>query len=243
MIKILHYRVRMKKTVIAILQNHQPEFHRVVPFHPGKDQLLLMDFTKNNEDLSEELVNDTQRFANYINQKLRSANAKFGIGGYSEYRELYNRSKVFDSAPGEEPRRLHLGIDIWGKHYTAVMSPLDGVVHSFAFNNRFGDYGATLVLSHNIEEISFHTLYGHLSLNSIKNFREGENVRKGDVIGEFGIPMENGQWPPHLHFQVIIDMEDWTGDYPGVCRFSEKEKFLNNCPDPDLVLQMMKYAL
>ena len=58
-----------------------------------------------------------------------------------------------------------------------------------------------------LKEISFHTLYGHLSLNSIKNFQEGENVRKGDVIGEFGIPMENGQWPPHLHFQVIIDME------------------------------------
>ena len=252
----------MKKTVRAILQNHQSEFHQVVPFHAEKDRLLLMDLTKNNEELSEELVNDTQRFANYINQELRSANAKFGIGGYSEYRELYNRSRVFDSVSpsggegkGEaEPRRLHLGIDIWGKHYTAVMSPWDGVVHSFAFNNHFGDYGATLVLSHNIEEVSFHTLYGHLSLNSIKNLREGGNVRKGDVIGEFGIPMENGQWPPHLHFQIIIDMEVPTlpagrqvaigrrGDYPGVCRFSEKENFLNNCPDPDLILQMMKYA-
>jgi murein DD-endopeptidase MepM/ murein hydrolase activator NlpD len=134
------------------------------------------------------------------------------------------------------------------------MSPWDGIVHSFAFNNRFGDYGATLILSHNIDDVAFHTLYGHLSLNSIKNFTEGEHVRKGDVIGEFGIPMENGQWPPHLHFQVIVDMEVPTlpagrqvaigriGDYPGVCGFSEKEKFLNNCPDPDLILQMMKYA-
>jgi murein DD-endopeptidase MepM/ murein hydrolase activator NlpD len=238
----------MKKTVTAILQHYQPEFHQVLPFDAGKDQLLLMDFTKNNEEISEELVNDTQRFANYINQKLRSANAKFGIGGYSEYRELYNRSRVFDSEPGEEPRRLHLGIDIWGKHYTAVMSPCDGVIHSFAFNNHFGDYGATLVLSHNIEEISFHTLYGHLSLNSIKNFQEGGNVRKGDVIGEFGIPMENGQWPPHLHFQIIIDMEvpiaiGRRGDYPGVCKLSEREKYLANCPDPDMILQMMKYAV
>jgi murein DD-endopeptidase MepM/ murein hydrolase activator NlpD len=240
----------MKKTVTAILQNYQPRFHPVVPFDAGTDELLLMDFTKNNEEISEELVNDTQRFADYINQKLRAANAKFGIGGYNEYRELYSRSRVFDpvspstgGGQGEtEPRRLHLGIDIWGKPYTPVMSPWDGIVHSFAFNNRFGDYGATLVLSHIVEEISFHTLYGHLSLNSIKNFREGENVRKGDVIGEFGIPMENGQWPPHLHFQVIADMEDWRGDYPGVCSISEREEFLNNCPDPDLILQMMKYA-
>jgi murein DD-endopeptidase MepM/ murein hydrolase activator NlpD len=247
--------MKMKNAVTVILQDHQPGFHQVVPFHAEKDQLLLMDFTKNNKEISEELVNDTHRFAGYINEKLRSASAKFGIGGYNEYRELYSRSRVFDSdspstawGKGEaEPRRLHLGIDIWGRPYTAVMSPCDGIVHSFAFNNQFGDYGATLVLSHNIEEVSFHTLYGHLSLNSIKNFREGEHVRKGDIIGEFGIPMENGQWPPHLHFQVIVDMEvpkaiGRGGDYPGVCRLSEKEEFLNNCPDPDLILQMTKYA-
>jgi len=233
----------MQKTVVAILQDHQPGFHQVVSFHAERDRLLLMDFTKNNGDISEELVNDTHRFSDYINHKLRSANAKFGIGGYNEYRELYIRSRVFDSEAGEEPRRLHLGIDIWGKPYTAVMSPWEGIVHSFAFNNYFGDYGATLVISHNIQGISFHTLYGHLSLNSIKNYREGENVRKGDIIGEFGIPMENGQWPPHLHFQVIIDIEDWRGDYPGVCKHSEGEKYLENCPDPDLILQMMRYAL
>jgi peptidoglycan LD-endopeptidase LytH len=244
----------MKKNVRAILQEYQNRFHPVVSFHAEKDKLLLMDFTKNNQEISEELVNDTQRFANYINKKLQVANAKFGIGGYNEYRELYSRSRVFDPEPGEEPRRLHLGIDIWGKPYTAVMSPWDGIVHSVAFNNRFGDYGATLVLSHNIEDFSFHTLYGHLSLNSIKNFQEGEYVRRGNVIGEFGIPMENGQWPPHLHFQVVVDMEVPTlpsgrqvaigrkGDYPGVCSLSEKERFLNNCPDPDLILQMMRHA-
>jgi murein DD-endopeptidase MepM/ murein hydrolase activator NlpD len=220
----------MQKTVVAILQDHQPEFHQVVSFHPERDRLLLMDFTKNNGEISEELVNDTHRFSDYINHKLRSANAKFGIGGYNEYRELYSRSRVFDSEAGEEPRRLHLGIDIWGKPYTAVMSPWEGIVHSFAFNNYFGDYGATLVISHNIQGISFHTLYGHLSLNSIKNYREGENVRKGDIIGEFGIPMENGQWPPHLHFQVIIDMEDWRGDYPGVCETFRRRKVFRKLP-------------
>ncbi|MFI5187661.1 MAG: hypothetical protein ACHQF0_13100 [Chitinophagales bacterium] len=68
------------------------------------------------------------------------------------------------------------------------------------------------------------------------------NIKKGDVIGEFGIPSENGHWPPHLHFQIIIDMGEWKGDYPGVCKFSERKKYLENCPDPDGILQMMKYA-
>jgi murein DD-endopeptidase MepM/ murein hydrolase activator NlpD len=76
----------------------------------------------------------------------------------------------------------------------------------------------------------------------LKNLREGDNVKKGDVIAEFGIPIENGHWPPHLHFQIIIDMGDYRGDYPGVCAFSEREKYLQNCPDPDIILQLLHHA-
>ncbi len=230
-----------QKYLVEILKKKQGEFHPVVSFDPVKEKLLLLDLTENNKEISAYIMDDTQNFSNYINQKLRLAGAKFGIGGYNEYRQMYSRSRVFDSEPGEEPRRLHLGIDIWGKPYTAVMSPLDGIVHSFAFNNNYGDYGATLILTHNLDGHSFYTLYGHLSLNSIKNMHEGDNVKKGDVIGEFGIPRENGQWPPHLHFQVINDIGEWKGDYPGVCKYSEREKYLENCSDPDLILRMNQY--
>ena len=202
-----------------------------------------MDFTEKNNELNAEILNDTDLFIHYINSKLANANAKYGIGGYGEHRTIYSRSKKFDAPDGGEPRRLHLGIDIWGKPYTKVMTPLNGIVHSFAFNNVFGDYGTTIILTHNLEGMIFHTLYGHLSLNSIKNLQEGDAVKKGDVIAEFGIPFENGQWPPHLHFQLIIDMEGMKGDYPGVCTFSEKEKYLDNCPDPDVILQLMQFAL
>jgi peptidoglycan LD-endopeptidase LytH len=231
-----------EQPLIEVLKRYSKEFHSVVPFDPSKEKLLLLDSTEKNRELTVEIASDTQRYTDYINSKLQSSASKFAIGGYDELRSVYSRSKVFDAKNGEEPRRLHLGIDIWGRPYTPVMSPLNGIVHSFAFNNDFGDYGATMILTHNLEGLTFHTLYGHLSLNSIKNLREGENVKKGDVIAEFGIPFENGQWPPHLHFQVIIDMDDRKGDYPGVCKLSEREKYLANCPDPDLVLQLMKYA-
>jgi murein DD-endopeptidase MepM/ murein hydrolase activator NlpD len=221
-----------------LLKNHASEFHKVVPFEKGY-KLLLLDFTEKNKELSREILENTNRFIKYINSKLEAAGAKYGIGGYAEHRTIYEMSPVFDSPGGAEPRRLHLGIDIWGRPYTKVMAPWDGIVHSFAFNNAFGDYGATIILTHNLEGQTFHTLYGHLSLNSIKNIQEGDRIKKGDVFTEFGIPFENGQWPPHLHFQLIIDMEGKTGDYPGVCKFSERENYLNNCPDPDLVLQMM----
>lgn len=219
------------------------QFAPVVPFDPGTDKLLLLDFTEKNKGLTEEILKDTTKFSAYINGLLTIAGARYGIGGYNEHRTVYSRSKVFDApVPGEEPRRLHLGTDIWGKPYTAVMAPLDGIVHSFAFNNQFGDYGATIILSHQVNGYTFYSLYGHLSLNSLKNLYEGQNIRKGQVIAEFGIPYENGHWPPHLHFQIILDMENWKGDYPGVCKYSEKENWLKNSPDPDVLLQLNRYV-
>jgi len=231
-----------------ILERHRADYHPVVPFEKGKDNLYAFDFTEKNKELSAEEIADTERFSNWINRTLRASNARYGIGGYGEHRTLYARSKHFDHVPGgrsqgekgEEPRRLHLGVDIWGPVGTKVMAPLGGVVHSFAFNNKDSDYGATLILTHNLDGVGFQTLYGHLSLNSIKNLFEGKNISRGEVIGEFGMRFENGNWPPHLHFQLITDMQGWKGDYPGVCRYSERDQWLARCPDPNLILQMVQ---
>jgi murein DD-endopeptidase MepM/ murein hydrolase activator NlpD len=249
----------------SVLQKHQGDFHSVVPFDPFQDKLCSFDFTENNKDLHPEQIADTEHFAAYINNVLRAHGCTYGIGGYNEHRTLYARSKHFDrdlntrwSAEdnGEaearqrdveshirdaEPRRLHLGMDIWGPAGTKVMSPIAGIIHSFAFNNNDSDYGATLILTHNLEGIGFHTLFGHLSLNSLKNLHEGKNISAGEVIGEFGMRFENGNWPPHLHFQLIRDMQGWKGDYPGVCKFSERTQWLENCPDPDWMLQMNRF--
>ena len=228
------------------------KFHNIVPFDSSKDKLLLIDFTENNTDLTDSILLDTTKFSRYIHNKLENAHARYGIGGYAEHRTIYRRSELFSATKkiepsdqvviDDEPRRFHLGIDIWGKPFTPVMAPLKGMVHSFAFNNAFSDYGATIILSHRLNNYSFFTLYGHLSLASIRNFREGDTINAGDVFAEFGIPQENGNWPPHLHFQIIKDMQGKTGDYPGVCKYSERESFMDNCPDADLILRMMQYA-
>jgi len=227
---------------ISLLKNHQPDFFPVIPFDPLTDKLMSFDFSPANTEITEDVFGNINEFTSFINHKIKEADARYGIGGYNEYRKLYSRSKVFNAAvPEEEPRRLHLGTDIWGKPCTPVMAPLDGLIHSFAFNDNFGDYGATIILSHTIYEIRFYTLYGHLSLNSIKNISEGDRVCKGDVFAEFGIPSENGHWPPHLHFQIIKEIGEWKGDYPGVCKFSEKETWLANSPDSDLILDFNRY--
>ncbi|MET0464777.1 MAG: peptidoglycan DD-metalloendopeptidase family protein [Chitinophagaceae bacterium] len=222
-----------------VIHLYADTFKQVVPFDPSRDKLLELDFTDANKDLPVEILADTQMFTDHISHTLNAAGARYGIGGYNEHRTIYSRSKVFDALmPGEEPRRLHLGTDIWGNPGTAVMAPLNGTVHSFAFNNQYGDYGATIILSHQIENFVFYSLYGHLSLASLANTQERQKINAGEVFATFGSPSENGQWPPHLHFQLILDIGDWKGDYPGVCKFSERETWLQNSPDPERILQM-----
>lgn len=226
----------------SVMVKHKNNFCQVVPFNPERDKLILLDFTENNKELTAGILADIPTFTKYINGKLQAAGARYGMGGYGERRTIYSQSQVFDAVNlNEEPRRLHLGTDIWGRPHTAVMAPIDGIIHSFAFNNRFGDYGTTIILSHILDGINFYTLYGHLSLSSIKNIIVGEKINKGDVFAKFGIPSENGHWPPHLHFQLIVDIGEYKGDYPGVCKFSEKEKWMANCPDPDWILQFNRY--
>ncbi len=239
----LHYVILQSLTLQTKLQQSAYSFYPVVPFKPDKNNLLLIDFTSDNKNLSDEILNDTNLFTHYINHKLKNHNALYGIGGYNEHRTIYTRSNVFSSTEiSEEPRRLHLGIDIWGQPGTPVFAPLGGVVHSFAFNDRFGDYGATVVLLHQLSGTAFHTLYGHLGVDNLTNLEAGKYISIGEQIGTFGEPFENGNWPPHLHFQIIKDMEENKGDYPGVCAYSQKEKYLQNCPDPDYILNMMQYA-
>ncbi|HEX2607043.1 MAG TPA: peptidoglycan DD-metalloendopeptidase family protein, partial [Flavisolibacter sp.] len=216
------------------LQLYTGTFAPVVPVAPG-DRLLPLDFTESNQELTADMLADTRLFTAYIDEQLVRAGARYGVGGYNEHRTIYSRSRVFDAPPGEEPRRLHLGLDIWGPADTPIYAPLEGTVHSFAFNDAFGDYGATLILQHTIDGFLFHTLYGHLSLKSIHEKKEEATFEKGQWIASFGVPEENGHWPPHLHFQVITDMQGRKGDYPGVCRFSERERYLQNCPDPELL--------
>lgn len=228
--------------LVYSLKKYQNTYHPVVSFDPKKDKLLQLDFTAANKEINNEIVEDGEKFNTYIQQKIKAANALYGIGGYAENRSIYSRSPLFDNNVNTGPRRLHLGIDIWGNAGTPVFAFMGGMVHSFAFNNQLGDYGATLILLHQLDGISFYSLYGHISLNDINDIQAGDYVIRGKEIAHFGNPSENGNWPPHLHFQVIEDLEMNKGDYPGVCAYNEKDKYLTNCPNPDLVLNMMQFA-
>ena len=203
----------------------------------SKSDYIEIDLSASNEALNKINVNAPKEMEQYINKFTKSKNAKIAIGGYLETRNLYKRSKYFNEQknPSDE-RNIHLGVDIWATSGTKVLAALDGVVHSFKNNTNHGDYGPCIILKHRVEESFFYTLYGHLSLDSIKDIKIAQSVKQGDEIAQLGDFSVNGDYAPHLHFQIIKDMQNNLGDYPGVCSLNQLDFYKGNCPDPMLLL-------
>ena len=199
------------------------------------DNYIPLDFTANNPELATIDLVDTAKFSEYIFDKIYSGGAKMGIGGYMENRVIYRRSEHF-STTDEVQRNIHLGIDLWAEAGTPVFAPLAGRVHSFKNNANFGDYGPTIILEHIYEGKPLYTLYGHLSLESLDGLYKGKPILAGGKIAEIGDYPINGDWPPHLHFQVMTDLLGMHGDFPGVCAAEDKEKFEKICLNPDFLL-------
>nr|WP_209309655.1 peptidoglycan DD-metalloendopeptidase family protein [Tamlana crocina] len=203
----------------------------------AKTKYAPIDLSESNPELTDEDLSSTAKFTEFINNHLKTHKASVAYGGYLEQRNIYKRSRYFN-AENTESRNIHLGIDLWCAAETPVYAPLDGVVHSFKNNTNFGDYGPTIILKHNINGVAFFTLYGHLSLASITNLKVGQNFKKGTIVGALGSASVNGDYPPHLHFQIIKDLQDFIGDYPGVCRKSDLTFYESNCLKPDLLLRL-----
>lgn len=93
------------QTFEQLIRSNASSIHRVVDFDVKRDQLLALDFTAANTKLMDEILDNTDLFSAWVNEKLADNNARYGIGGYDEHRTIYSRSAHFDAA--EEPRRLH----------------------------------------------------------------------------------------------------------------------------------------
>lgn len=170
----------------------------------------------------------------YIQNRLNQDNTKIAYGGYLEKRELYNNVELFQT--GQNQRNIHLGYDFWTQVGETIIAPLDGKIHSFANNADQGNYGPVIILEHQKRHEHFYSLYGHLSLESIKGIKIGQYINKGKIIAEVGDAKVNGGYLPHLHFQLIKNIEKYTGDYPGVCHENDLEFYTKNTINPKLIL-------
>jgi len=193
-------------------------------------ELVEIDLSSSNVDLKSVNLDDQAEFEKFIQNSIASKKGKAGIGGYLENRVIYRRSKHFNDA--NSVRCIHLGIDVWMPAGTKIYAPFSGTIHSFGINDNYADYGGTLILQHQLGDEQLFSLYGHISHASLYGIVVGDKISAGDLIARLGTWNENGNWPPHLHFQVILNMLDYSGDFPGVCAPEDKNYFKNLCPDP-----------
>lgn len=168
---------------------------------------------------------------------MERARVSVGIGRYNEARLLYSAPQYGGASAGDERRTIHLGLDLFVESGTRVCVPFDGSVHLLAENATALDYGPLVIVRHETGEgEEFFTLYGHLTRDTLRDLKPGTTLAKGEMFARVGTPQENGGWPPHLHFQIILDLLDRGVGYPGVARASERAVWTSLSLDPNLLL-------
>lgn len=192
-----------------------------------------IDLSSSNIELSEVDITNPVECQSYIDLVLSRKNGFVAYGGYLEKRNLYANTDRFSEG---ESRNIHLGMDFWCAAGTKVVMPLNGVVHSFKNNSDYGNYGPTIIIQHQIQHTTYYSLYGHLSIESLNDLYLGKTFNRGEVFAALGDTPINVNYAPHLHFQLILDIKDYQGDYPGVCSQADLDFYKNNCPAPNLLL-------
>lgn len=88
---------------------------------------------------------------------------------------------------------LHTGLDFTAPVGTEIYSTGNGTVQKIEYNGR--GYGHNVIISHGF---GYETLYGHMSKIKV---RQGEKIKRGDVIGFVG--NSGTSTGPHLHYEVM----------------------------------------
>ena len=200
--------------------------HSSVLGHSIVAELKLIDLSSNG-NLAH---TNAENWYNYLSELPTSQSEHIHYGGYLEERFFYSNEELFGK--GETRRNIHLGVDVWLSEDTPIFAPLDGIVQSIKYNKYELDYGHTVILRHEENGLIFYSLYGHLSSFHVDTLKANMIVPQGESFCTIGSHSENGGWPPHLHFQLIMDLEGNIGDYPGVASAEKLEFYMKNCPDP-----------
>src|SRR5204863_3080910 len=101
------------------------------------------------------------------------------------------------------------------------------------------DYGPLVILAHRCDTgEAFHSLYGHLGPEALSILAVGQEVAAGERLGSIGAPPGNGDWPPHLHFQIVVDLLGLGRDFPGVGWAGSRAVWRSLSPDPNVLLRI-----
>ncbi len=221
--------------VLGWLAGNQDKLHPVVDRDLAKGDLHPLDLSVGSLQLPGEMAfSSLGGLPGALFGLVEAGREGASIGRYGEQRLVYTAPE-FQVETDEQPERrtVHLGVDLFLPPNSSVYAPLDGVVHSLVDNDAPKDYGPTVILAHETDDgLSFYTLYGHLSRESLATLTPGMAIVAGQQIGTVGDMFVNGGWPPHLHFQLILDLLGETGTFPGVAAPSWRDLWRGISPSP-----------
>jgi 4-aminobutyrate aminotransferase-like enzyme/Ser/Thr protein kinase RdoA (MazF antagonist) len=211
----------------------------VIDLPEEEGALTVLDLSVESADFDGHDTDDTARFTERVFRKISDDGARVGIGRYMEPRGFYLTDQ-FTGREGDprERRTVHLGIDVFTEAGTEVRAPLASKVRAIENNAARLDYGPTVVLEHRSPSGRFWTLYGHLEQASVAQLEIDQEIPAGEVFARLGAPPENGDWPPHLHFQIVTHFLGHGGDFPGVAIPRERTVWASFSPDPNLILRL-----
>ena len=214
------------------LERNAHDFAAVIRPGIAKPKVLALDLTATGPDWSALDADGAERL---IDEQVAQASADFAIGLYGEDRAVY-KGDAYETGSAGARRTVHLGIDLFAPAGEPVHAPFAGTV-AFIHDDAvaFG-FGPTVLLEHRTDEGDvFWTLYGHLSRQSVQKLSLGQPIAKGEAFATFGAAAENGNWSPHLHFQIVTDHLGLEGRMHGVGVRDHWQVWRGVSPDPSVV--------
>ncbi len=143
----------------------------------------------NGEKLNENVI--SEYVTKEAKDKIEYRGSKTPIGAKVTFLQYPTRGRYITSKFGPRWGKTHNGIDIAGNTGDPVTAAFDGVIEDAGV---VSGYGNMIKIKH---EDGLETLYGHLSSINVK---KGQEIKKGDVIGEVG--STGRSTGPHLHFEL-----------------------------------------
>lgn len=213
------------------------KFQPIISSYQNKTDYHYIDLSKDTLKKHQVDAKNPLSLTPYLDKIKSQTGTQVLFGGYLERRSLYDEKSLFQK--DNHQRNIHIGVDFWTDAGEDILCPYDGQIHSFADNKGLGNYGPCIILKHQNNQEVFFTLYGHLSRESLVGIKTGLSVKQHQVFCSLGIAEENGGYVPHLHFQIIKDIQDFKGDYPGVCNEADLEFYKNNTINPEEFLHLL----
>ncbi|OCP15567.1 MULTISPECIES: aminotransferase class III-fold pyridoxal phosphate-dependent enzyme [unclassified Ensifer] len=217
------------------LEQNAHHFSAIVKPSVAKPEVAVFDFSASGPEAAQWATLDARGAEARIVARIREQNADFGIGLYGEDRAIY-QGEAYETAIAGERRSIHLGVDIFAPALEPVHAPFAGKV-AFLHDDAvaFG-FGPTVLLEHATDTGDiFWTLYGHLSRDTIATLAIGQRIATGERFATLGATEENGNWAPHLHFQLVTDHLGLEGRMFGVGVRDQWQVWRDVSPDPSVV--------